>query len=224
MDNWYLTEIKNKTTKNNAGEDVSYEKGIADAIYCNDTSVYKTKSSCGTNECTSVYYGSNSIVPRFKENDNHSIYKKDNIINTVTYKCNVNDGYTLTTSTGGNKLLFFPVGTLTAADIVLAGGYMTNEFDLYHGGANGMENKKFFLYTGENYWTMSPYATEETFNGTNKIQTAEMVYYNKEKGILEKSLVTEEHSIIPVISIKGTNEIVSGNGTSGNPYIVKMEE
>ena len=224
LDNWYLTEIKNKTTKNNAGEDVSYEKGIADAIYCNDTSVYKTKSSCGTNECTSVYYGSNSIVPRFKENDNHSIYKKDNIINTVTYKCNVNDGYTLTTSTGGNKLLFFPVGTLTAADIVLAGGYMTNEFDLYHGGANGMENKKFFLYTGENYWTMSPYATEETFNGTNKIQTAEMVYYNKEKGILEKSLVTEEHSIIPVISIKGTNEIVSGNGTSGNPYIVKMEE
>lgn len=224
LDNWYLTEIKNKTVKNKNNEDVSYEKGIADAIYCNDTTEYKTKKSCGANQCLSRYYGSNSIVPRFKGDEDHSIYNKENITNTVTYKCNTNDGYTLTTSTGGNKLLFFPVGTLTAVDVALAGGYMTNEFDLYHGGANKMENKDFFLYTGEDYWTMSPYATEESYNGISKIQTAEMVYFNKTGGFLDKSLVTQEHSIIPVISIKGTNEIVSGNGTSGNPYIVKMEE
>lgn len=224
LDNWYLTEIKSKTTMDKNNNEVSYEKGISDAVYCNDTIEYKTKSSCGTQGCTSRYYGANSIVPRFIDNSDHSIYNKKNITNTVTYKCAQNDAYTLTTSTGGNKLLFFPVGTLTAADVVLAGGYMTNEFDLYHGGAQGMENKKYFLYTGEDYWTMSPYATEETYNGSRIVQTAEMVYLNKENGVLEKSTVTDVHSIIPVISIKGTNEIVSGNGTAENPYKVKMEE
>ena len=220
LDNWYLTEIKNKKDSN--GE--SYEKGISDAVYCNETSEYKTKNSCGTHGCTTRYYGSNSIVPRFDNNNNHSIYDKNNIINTVTYKCTVNDAYTLTTSTGGNKLLFFPVGTLTAVDIALAGGYMTNEYDLYHGGAQGMENKDYFLYTGEDYWTMSPYATEESYNGSSIVQTAEMVYLNKENGVLEKSPVTQVHSIIPVISIKATNQIVIGNGQASNPYIVKMEE
>ena len=196
LDQWYLTNIINKKYSNG----VSWENGVSRAVYCND----KT-------------YESRKITPRFIDDHDHSIYNKANITNSPTWKCPaIDDRYTIVTDTNGNKLLFYPIGLVTATDVALAGGYLTNEKDLYEGGSIGMENKGYYMYTGRNFYTMSPYGYE---NGE-----AKMIYVEGSTGIMKKTSVTSTMDIIPVISIKGNNEIVQGMGTSNHPYVVKMEE
>ena len=39
---------------------------------------------------------------------------------------------------------------------------------------------------------------------------------------MRKGEVTESHNVIPVISLKANNVIVSGNGTANKPYKVQM--
>ena len=195
LDEWYLTNIINKKDTNG----VSWENGVSRALYCNDRT-----------------YSSLRITPRFIDDHDHSIYNKANITNSPTWRCSgLLDRYTIVTDTNGNRLLFYPVGLVTATDVALAGGYLTHEKDLYAGGSIGMENKGYYMYTGRNYYTMSPYGYE---NGV-----AEMIYVEGTTGTMKKTPVTSTMDIIPVISIKGSNEIVSGMGTSDNPYIVKME-
>ncbi len=229
LENWYLNEIKNKyyEVKNGSGEvieSISYDAGVADSIFCNDTTICTGNQICVNREKINeddpdeiITYSSTNIIPRFKNDDvelNYDKYKKKNITNTVTYKCNKNDAYSTFTGVIGNKLLFYPIGTLTANDIAFAGAYMTNERDKYEGGNLGMKNEKFFLYTGEDYWTISPYAFENN--------TAKMVYLEKGTGILKKTPTDSVHSVIPVISIKPDNLITLGNGSHKNPYIVRL--
>ena len=196
LDQWYLTNIINKKDSNG----VSWESGVSRAVYCNDRT-----------------YESRKITPTFIDDHDHSMYNKANITNSPTWKCrNLDDRYTIVSDTNGNKLLFYPVGLVTATDVALAGGYLTHEKDLYQGGSIGMENKGYYLYTGRNYYTMSPYGYEGG--------AAKMIYVEGSTGIMKKTPVTSTMDIIPVISIKGNNEIVQGMGTSNHPYVVKMEE
>ena len=195
LDEWYLNNIINHVE---GTKTVSYEGGIAQGIFCNDRT-----------------YGSKNIIPRFKSDEDHSVYNISNITNEITYKCSLRDSFNVLSSVNGNKLLFYPVGTITAADVAFAGGYMTNESDKYKGGSKGMKNIGYYMYTGEDVWTMSPYG----FEG-NK---AKMVYIDNE-GILKATNVDAEHNIVPVISLKATNIVKKGNGTPENPYIVEIGE
>ncbi len=127
-----------------------------------------------------------------------------------SYKCGTtnnkdNDYYTYKNAEGinkkdsasekivGNKKLDYPIGLISMDEAYYAGGYLR-------------ENKSYYLYTGQKYWTMSPY----NFSG----QFANLF------GIGDDGSITS-HSIAgfrPVINLKSSTELI-GSGTIEEPYI-----
>ena len=94
--------------------------------------------------------------------------------------------------------------------MVLSGGYLSTSDDLYNGGVDGVvENSDYYMFTGSNYWTMSPYSSD-----------GKMIYVSSD-GSLQIADPTEEFQIIPVISLNSNIVISRGNGTSESPFIVQ---
>ena len=79
------------------------------------------------------------------------------------------------------------------------------------GGVYGQTNTKYYLYIGQEYWTMSPYyfsfdsAYVEVMHADNSLTPIRTDYSNY---------------VRPVINIK-SNVIITGSGTSSDPYVVK---
>ena len=64
---------------------------------------------------------------------------------TPTFECqNDSDLYTVASSSQGNHALTYPIGLITADEIAFAGG------------VRNTNNSGYYLYTGQNYWTISP--------------------------------------------------------------------
>lgn len=209
LDEWYFNNLVGKTNIAGNGDQRWSDFISQNAIYCNDRSTFETI------EATS-YYGSVGLVPRFKNLDDLNIYSRDNIENNVSFVCSKDNEQDMFDAAGsGNNLLIYPIGLLTAQDIVYAGGYMTYENDKYNGGPNhnAIKNTKYYLATGTSFWTMSPFSITVEENGAK-------VVYVDEYGTMRGGSVAETHSIIPVISLKSSTLIASGKGTSNNPYMV----
>ena len=104
-----------------------------------------------------------------------------------TLSCPTGDVYTL------------KVGLITADEVEFAGGKNAN-------------NTSYYLYNGQNYWTMSPIY----WNGR-----AAVVFYVYSSGSLGSSGVHGTIGLRPVINLKaGTLFATGGNGTQSNPYVV----
>ena len=98
----------------------------------------------------------------------------------------------------GNQKLTYPIGLITADEVAFAGGvYNTN-------------NKQFYLYTNQYYWTMSPYC----FNGGYA-----HVFLVYSSGGLDSSYVDDSFGVRPVINLKA-DVTLSGSGTTSTPYEV----
>ena len=108
--------------------------------------------------------------------------------------------YTISGSSRGNKALTNPVGLITADEVSMAGGVY------------GDINKSYYLYTGQQYWTMSPYL----FPTTNSHVHVFVVWLD---GYLSGSPVLYTFGVRPVINIASDVEI-TGSGTSADPYVV----
>ena len=113
------------------------DKGkIADAIYCNDRSLDTSNASYTGIGATLTYYASYQRLQR-------------NSTPQPKLTCeNSNDRFTLEStnfSIETNGKLDAPVGLITADEVALAGA------------CKETANKKYYLYIGSNYWTMSPY-------------------------------------------------------------------
>ena len=91
------------------------------------------------------------------------------------------------------------VGLITADEVMLAGG---------RGGTN---NTGYYLYTGQNYWTMSPYYFDYTFAG---------VFHVNSNGNFGYYLANYAYGVRPVINLSADVTISSGDGTMNNPYVV----
>lgn len=116
-DNWYKNNI----------EDNGYSNYVADAIYCNDGSIF---SGSGVGNSITNYNSYNRLGLSSKK--------------SPTLKCvNNNNRFTLSNDLG-NGVLDYPVALIPADEISYGGGVY-----LY-------ENKLFYLYSGTSYWTMSP--------------------------------------------------------------------
>ncbi len=106
----------------------------------------------------------------------------------------------------GNGKLSVPVGLITSDEVVFGGGFM------YH------SNNGYWLYTNQNYWTMSPYH----FNGS----TADVFFVGND-GTLSNYNVDDAYGVRPVINLKADTKIEfqdpsgANKGTTSNPYIVK---
>jgi hypothetical protein len=112
---------------------------------------------------------------------------------------NSSDLYTTSSSSKGNKALTYPIGLITSDEAAFAGGVVNQR------------NYSFYLYTGEDYWTISPseFTSSDAkgqFCGPNFCYGAKSV-----KTVL---------GVRPVINLKADTVFKSGNGTSSSPYEV----
>jgi len=179
VDNWYKEHIL----------DTEYKNYISDALFCNDRSIspYTPSGFLNTGIGTDAtayrwYYG-----PWSSSNKNYP-----------TLGCKQqNDRFTMSDTTLGNGDLTYPIGLITTDEIVLAGGYNTN-------------NSGYYLYTGNDYWTLSPYY----FGGYNAAVRRVTSY-----GYAYGSSVGGSHGVYPVLSLV-TGSLKVGSGTWDNPYQV----
>ena len=99
--------------------------------------------------------------------------------------------------------LEYPVALITADEMAMAGGLMNHE------------NNKFYLYNGISYYTMSP----SYFIPSSTVSVVSNV---RENGDLTPYFdVRFVYGVRPVINLKPDVTILSGDGTSIAPYVIK---
>ena len=107
--------------------------------------------------------------------------------------------FTVSSASKGNRALQYPIGIITADEVAYAGGvYYKN-------------NSSYYLYTNQNYWTMSPYR----FRGGNA-----WVFSVTSSGQLTSSFLNNTKGVRPVINLKANVQISTGSGTSSDPYVI----
>lgn len=178
---------------------LKYSSYLVDAGFCNDRSI---DSGAGTTNL--MYKGRTRIYN-----------------NNPQFKCNNNvDLFTTSTSSKGNKLLKYPIGLITADEVMYAGG----------GSFDAEANSNYYLHTGAQYWTMTPngYNTEDTNVGLSA-----NIWVVNGNGAMYRNPVTEVivdgeskggmNGVRPVINLNGDLKIsnASDNGTKEKPYIIK---
>ena len=160
-----------------------YADYVADAIYCNDRSLY---SGSGYAQNSGFYGGYNRLYA------NKTPTLKCDLDNNTTKR----DSFTVNTNLG-NGLLKYPVGLITADEIAYAGG-------IYR-----VSNESMYL-SGESTWTMSPFFGYLAYEWRLASGgSAYDIYVNTEQGVR------------PVVNLRSGVEIIDGDGTSGNPYVIK---
>ena len=161
------------------------EQYVADAIYCNDRSLDTTSDGTGAGT-SATDYGAD-----YRLYDNK----------TPTLKCSqVNDRFTKSAAVSGvtgNGKLTNAIGLITADEVAYAGG-------TYAPG-----NSKYYLYTGNWYWTMSP----SNFDGS---LAGEFYVYNT--GFLRNSDVRNNYGAVRAVISLSSGALSSGKGTKTEPF------
>ena len=159
--------------------DKGFSSYLVDSIYCNDRSL-----SSGTGIGAT--------------NSNYKAYERLYTNNNPTFYCvQSNDKFTVNTSKG-NGSLQYPIGLITADEVVYAGS-----------GIYGAVNSKYYLYTSNTYWTMSPFNFEDS--------CADGFYIGSTGSIIAGDYVNDIHAIRPVITLNGSTKL-EGTGTKDNPF------
>ena len=202
IENVVIESLENGATESNAKVMLEqwYEENIngpndakiEDTIYCNDRSIY---SLGGLNSNGGTLTRATSTLFLY------SGYKRNYIDYNPSTKClRPHDAFTKE-STNGNGLLDYPVGLITIDEISLAGGKF------------GTANANFYLNTGANYWSLSPYYFE--CNGYA------IEFIVRSNGYLSSTTVNVTFGLRPVVSLKLGTSISEGDGTGASPYIIK---
>ena len=167
-------------------KDTEYEQYLADTLFCNDRSLYYTTPSGYSN----LGYGTEKTAYRWYD------YSSSR---GVTLNCaQQNDRFTVNDEIMGNGDLTYPIGLLTTDEAYLAGGYNAS-------------NSKYYLYTGNNYWTLSPYIFSSNYAHVRIVALsgfASSYFY-----------VNYSHGVRPVLNLK-SGSLKSGLGTANDPYQV----
>jgi len=166
--------------------DKGYGNYISNAVgFCGDRTLY---SENGINITQNSYFGA---YGRYVQN-------------TAQFTCpNIKrDLYTTTDSSIGNKALTYPVGLITYDELIFAG------MDGNH------INKLSWIYSVQNYWTMSP----SNFSATNKLS---IEWGGSNNGYINHWWnVGDGVGVRTVINLKPDVKITGGTGTTNDPFIV----
>ena len=188
VDAWYKTNIADK----------GYGSAVSDTLFCNDRST-PGKASTGLSSDTGLGYGTQVTA--------YGAYARMRISFSgytgakPIFKCpQKNDAFTVNDTVKGNGALTYPVGLITADEIVAAGSgkYNTN-------------NTSYYLYrSGYWYWSLSP----SYFNGS---QTYIFIEYDSGENYYHHG--NYDGYITPVINLSAeyVNTLI-GDGTMKNPY------
>ena len=185
IDTWYENNLK-----------INYTKYLSTtAVYCNDRS--NPAGGYNTDKKTEFYYGG---------------YTRLGTNKTPTYDCtNVNDKFTVDTSTGNGKLTY-PIALMTADEVSFAGGvYFTSaETWYYKNSAKGSS-------TGSTlWWLLSP------SNWNNGSAEVFLMHGSSGPGDLSSVYVfINTHGVRPVISLKSCVKTSGGDGSASDPYTIK---
>ena len=126
---------------------------------------------------------------------------------------NASDYYTVASASSGNKKLSYPIGLITADEMMLA-GHAGGVFD---GSYNHMKsNNGSYLVTGNSFWTMTPAGGYNPFGFTSWDALVFGVYAS---GIFDDYDLGGTFGLRPVVNLKSGVKI-TGSGTKTNPYVV----
>ena len=176
LDTWYNTNLS------------SYTSYIEDTIYCNDRSISVLNgwNPNGGDTTKNLYFSSKTrIITNY----------------APSISCTrVLDSFTVSSSKGNGKLTY-PVGLITADEVMYAGGKGT------------INNSTYYLYTNQDDYTMSPIE----FSAGN---TSFILAINS-NGYFTSFNDYVDSGVRLVVSLKSTDVVASGNGTSTNPYVIQ---
>ena len=163
------------------------EQYIADTIYCNDREL-----DSGTGAGTTVSY--------------YKAYNRLEANKTPTLKCTqANDRFTVNPKVSGimgNGALTNPIGLITADEVSYAGG-----------GLRGTNNSKYYLYSANWFWTMSPYTFDGSYAYEFSVSSMGFLFNN--------TVYSNSLDVRPVISISPDN--LEGSGTMSDPFKISNE-
>ena len=184
----YTQDLQRPSTQN--GGTASTIKGILDTWYSNNLQSYDNKIASGGSAgfCNDRNTRSGDSWVSSGTTFYYAAYeRREN--GTPSYECsNTNDLYTT------------KIGLITADEV------------MYAGAAGTTSNYGYYLYTGNYYWTMSPYGFFGSVAWEFAVDSA---------GNLNNWYMTNAGpGVRPVISLKADVAISSGNGTSETPYVV----
>ena len=193
IDDWYDTNI------NSQGTTITFK--IADTIYCNDRMIGAAGNINGRTYGSLGYGTDNTLYGPARR----LAFYSTNV--SPQYNCpnKDRDGFTLKVSKGGtaeygNNALDYPVGLLTADETSYAGGVYNTS------------NTTYFLNTGVDYWTMSPFFfVADTYEWYMESNGNIKCYYDSSFTI----------GAFPVISLNSNALVSSGEGTVSEPYIIQ---
>ncbi len=185
VDAWYKTNI----------EDAGYGNAVSDTLFCIDRST-PGKASTGWSSDTGLGYGTQYTA--------YGATARTRVWNSVasapTFKClQKNDAFTVNDTSKGNGALTYPVGLITADEIVAAGSgkYNTN-------------NTSYYLYRGSWYWSLSPSVFNGSYSGVFLVNTSGQLYYYAVSG---------GGAVAPVINLSAEYvKTLRGTGTTTDPY------
>ena len=185
IDNWYETNLK------------EYKYYLKDTIYCNDRKVVNinnvggmtlTGDGTGTNE--SAYAG----------------FDRTYVSHSPTLKCeNKNDRFTVN-NTIGNMELVYPIALATSDELVYAGATGLDPATMTY-----ITNTEFYLYKGDFYWTMTPFAFAGGSAGVDLL---------RDSGDVSNDRVRRNYGVRPVVSLR-SDAILWGSGTMNDPFVVE---
>ena len=119
---------------------------------------------------------------------------------TVATKDNYTPSFDCTTDGNGKGVVSGKVGLITIDEVLFAGGVIGN-------------SSNFYLKNGNAYWMMSP-------AGFITNNYSAYAWYVDSVGNSNGSHVTNSNGVRPVLNLSA-DTLVSGSGTSSDPYIVK---
>ncbi len=126
---------------------------------------------------------------------------------------NASDYYTVASASSGNKKLSYPIGLITADEMMLA-GHAGGVFD---GSYNHMKtNNGSYLVTGNTFWTMTPAGGYNPFGGASWFA---YVFGVGVSGVVDDNFAGDTRGLRPVVNLK-SDVTITGSGTMTNPYVV----
>ena len=183
--------------------DSFYESHLADYAeyidtesgFCGDRSPLNNQSGVGTGTVTTYNKGYLRMVR-----------------STPSLNCeNINDLYTHTSSSKGNKALTYPIGLITMDEVILAG----TGGGVFDGSYNQQKSAPdTYLMMGSAFWTMTPAGGYNPFGNTGWFA---IVFIVRASGQIDDNTTTGSYGLRPTINLKSTVNIV-GSGTISDSY------
>ncbi len=193
LENWFKDNLEDEWNNGNGKIDKN-------AGFCNDRT-HSDYNYTVWNE-NNFYDGGDPLYSQFY----FGSFLRLSSYKTPTLKCSTKtyknaDFFTYKGAAKGTQSLNYPIGLITADEVAFAGGL------------HSKINSKYWLYTNQEYWTMSPYMFEASYHESR-------VFTVYSDGTLIYKSIDSKIGLRPVINLKADTEF-TGTGISTDPYVVK---